>query len=234
MLALTPLDITATTPQSYYEQYQGQIKWIDFQELTDLKKLSSGAFGTVYSATWNLSSPSNSKEAKSQQVAIKYMDKCNFQLETLFHELWAHYAQCRYGNTNYSLALYGISQDPDTGKFMMIMEFAQNGDLQAFLEKHINDLTWNHKLEIVYQLADALCNLHGHKALIHRDLHSGNVLFVDGTPLNDDQKRWGFTLDKIVRISDYGLTQPGNASTTTPDSEKIKWNQKRPSYGRAS
>jgi len=75
-------------------QYQGQIKWIDFQELTDLKKLSSGAFGTVYSATWNLSSPSNSKEAKSQQVAIKYMDKCNFQLETLFHEVRNLY--CNY------------------------------------------------------------------------------------------------------------------------------------------
>ena len=64
-----------------------QIKWIDFQELTDLKKLSSDAFGTVYSATWNLSSLSNDNEAKSQQVAIKYMDKCNFQLETLFHEV---------------------------------------------------------------------------------------------------------------------------------------------------
>ena len=81
--------INRTKQIDYYRDVptKREIQWIDFQKLTDLKKLSSGAFGTVYSATWNLSSLSNDNEAESQQVAIKYMDKCNFQLETLFHEV---------------------------------------------------------------------------------------------------------------------------------------------------
>src|SRR5205807_2087321 len=58
---------------------------------------------------------------------------------------------------------------------MIVME-QMDSDLRTYLKKYHNKLTWNKKFKIAFDIIAALYFIHKEKAL-HRDLHSGNVLY---------------------------------------------------------
>ena len=37
---------------------------------------------------------------------------------------------------------YGITQDPETKEFMLIMEYANGGNLHNYLQKNFRNITW--------------------------------------------------------------------------------------------
>ncbi len=49
------------------------------------------------------------------------------------------------------------------------MEYADNGTLRDYLKKRFNDLTWNDKHNLAYQLTGAVLCLHEER-IVHRDL----------------------------------------------------------------
>src|ERR1700722_18413435 len=70
---------------------------------------------------------------------------------------------------------YGITKDPKTNNFMMVMEYANNGSLRQFLNNNFNSLNWDKKLFNLRFTAHGLNIIH-EKGLIHRDFHCGNIL----------------------------------------------------------
>src|SRR5581483_12470754 len=70
---------------------------------------------------------------------------------------------------------YGITKDPKTNNFMMVMEYANNGSLRQLLNNNFNSLDWTVKLYNLYWIAIGLNIIH-EKGLIHRDFHCGNIL----------------------------------------------------------
>src|ERR1051325_9042076 len=88
---------------------------------------------------------------------------------------------------------YGITKDPKTNNFMMVMEYAKHGNLRQFLNNSFNSLDWNCKLEYLMSIALGLAEIH-EKGLIHRDFHCGNIL--DGS-----------------LIADLGLCKPADETT---------------------
>src|SRR5436190_10102480 len=73
---------------------------------------------------------------------------------------------------------YGITKDPETQGFMMVMAYAQNGSLRQHLNNSFNSLSWNDKLNDLLDIALGIKNIH-EKGLIHRDFHCGNILNND-------------------------------------------------------
>jgi serine/threonine protein kinase len=49
------------------------------------------------------------------------------------------------------------------------MEYADSGTLRNYLSDHFKNLTWNDKLNLALQLANAILCLHN-KEIVHRDL----------------------------------------------------------------
>ena len=49
------------------------------------------------------------------------------------------------------------------------MEYADGGTLQNYLKEHVDNLTWNDKLNLALQLAYAVSCLHD-EGIVHRDL----------------------------------------------------------------
>ncbi|CAG8633582.1 5402_t:CDS:2 [Rhizophagus irregularis] len=70
---------------------------------------------------------------------------------------------------------FGVTRNPDTGNYMMVTNFANEGDLASYIKKHQQELTWERILRLSRDIAKALRELH-RKELIHCDLHSGNIL----------------------------------------------------------
>ena len=68
-------------------------------------------------------------------------------------------------------------------------------NLRNYLQQNHSKLTWKERIQITDDIIDALCKVHGENA-IHRDLHSGNILFYQ-----NDQK---------FSISDLGFCGPAD------------------------
>ena len=89
---------------------------------------------------------------------------------------------------------YGITKDSKTNNFMMVMEFAEDGNLRQILNRDFNSLSWSDKFYILYTIASGLSDIHK-KGLTHQDFHSGNILSI------------GFA---NASITDLGLCKPAN------------------------
>ncbi len=80
---------------------------------------------------------------------------------------------------------------------MLVMN-KMNMDLRNYLQQNHNQLTWKERIQITYNIIDALDAIHNENA-IHRDLHSGNLLFSE----------------MRFDISDLGFCGPADKSPTS-------------------
>src|SRR5688500_13385153 len=71
---------------------------------------------------------------------------------------------------------YGITQNPITGDFIIIMKYYRLGSLRDYITKNFYNIKWNEKLTILQNIVAGLNHLHNQK-IIHRDFHSGNILY---------------------------------------------------------
>ena len=86
---------------------------------------------------------------------------------------------------------YGITQNPITKDFTIIMKYYKLGSLRDYLTKNFYNIKWSEKLQILRIVVLGLNHLHYQK-IIHRDLHSGNILYEN---------------DWDVVISDLGISK---------------------------
>src|SRR5687767_15465782 len=71
------------------------------------------------------------------------------------------------------------------------MKYYRLGSLRDYITKNFYDIKWNEKLKILQNIVIGLNHLHNQK-IIHRDFHSGNILYEN---------------DWDVVISDLGLSK---------------------------
>ncbi len=68
---------------------------------------------------------------------------------------------------NYFFYLLGNQKNQIT--YLLVMEYADSGTLKSYLKKNFNNLTWNDKYNLAYQLTSAVLCLHD-EGIAHRDL----------------------------------------------------------------
>ncbi|GBB87653.1 hypothetical protein RclHR1_14110002 [Rhizophagus clarus] len=95
---------------------------------------------------------------------------------------------------------YGITQDPETKDFMIIMDYYPFGNLRHYLTKHFN-YSWYKKLIMLISILNGLKYIHDAN-IIHRDFHSGNILYNSTTS---------------AIICDLGISKSSTATDTNND-----------------
>ncbi|CAB4495287.1 unnamed protein product [Rhizophagus irregularis] len=78
------------------------------------------------------------------------------------------------------IRFYGISKDPTLGEYLMILEYANQGTLRNYLQNPDRIKNWSIKSKFAKELTSGMKCLH-EEGIIHRDLHSNNVLVHDHT-----------------------------------------------------
>ncbi|POG58607.1 kinase-like domain-containing protein [Rhizophagus irregularis DAOM 181602=DAOM 197198] len=99
---------------------------------------------------------------------------------------------------------YGITKDPESRDFMIVMGYAKDGSLRQHLNINFNSTNWNKKLDILFIIALGLNDIH-QKGLIHRDFHCGNIL-------NDSES---------FIITDLGLCRPANVKSSQNECNEL-------------
>ncbi|PKC55182.1 kinase-like protein [Rhizophagus irregularis] len=151
-------------------------------------------FGKVYRAKW-IDGGIDKWDNKNQNwkrygsnmfVALKSLNNSENVTLEFINEISLH---SEIGATTRNIIIaYGITQDPETKNYMMVLEFAENGSLRNYLNKNYNELNWKNKLQYLYYIAHGLEKIHVNE-LTHRDLHIGNVLMKNIRTIITDMGR---------------------------------------------
>jgi serine/threonine protein kinase len=69
--------------------------------------------------------------------------------------------------------------DENTKEYLLIMQYADGGNLRQYLKNNFSLLTWDDKIKLAYQITEGIKYLQGEN-ILHRDLHSGNIVIHQG------------------------------------------------------
>ncbi|GBC21857.2 kinase-like domain-containing protein [Rhizophagus irregularis DAOM 181602=DAOM 197198] len=167
-----------------------KVKFISYNELKNEVSFDTGGFGRISKAIWT---KTNSYVICKKLANATYIK--NDLLDAFIHELKMHL------HLNYSdriIRYFGISLDPKTNEYLLIMQYANGGDLQNHLKNNFKNLTWNDKKKLAFQIADGLNYLHNEN-ILHRDLHSKNIVIHENN----------------AKITDFGISKNQNNQSST-------------------
>ncbi|CAI2170183.1 19447_t:CDS:2 [Funneliformis geosporum] len=128
-----------------------------------------------------------STQTSNRQVFIEWLEV------SLLH--------CSHHQHKEIMPIYGLTQDPITKDYMVVMKFIERGNLRNFINDNFCSLSWSQKLELLHSIVIGLHEIHS-SGLSHNNLHSGNI-FVKKDEGNGD-------LSAI--ISDLGMSGPADKS----------------------
>ncbi|CAG8651481.1 730_t:CDS:2 [Ambispora leptoticha] len=176
------------------------LEWIPYENFKNIKLIGRGGFATAYFATrtnclkghftWDAKEKKYVREHfPDYDIALKcYHDRDNIAADFL-NEVKTHH-KCMMLQENGFLQCYGISKNPETGQFIIVLDYAPHGNLRQFLIENHKNLKWVDGLSMATKIAKDLKIIH-EAGLIHCDFHSGNVLKLTSNP----------------RVSDFGLSR---------------------------
>ncbi|RHZ70963.1 hypothetical protein Glove_264g27 [Diversispora epigaea] len=192
------------------------IEWIPYDRFKDVKQIGKGGFGTIHYAMWidgkirewDIKKRQWRRDRGYSEVALKKFD--NFvNFNDVLNEMAIHLKTNR-SNSNYydsdSIRFYGITQDPETHKYMMVLEYAKDGNLREYLKINFNNINWEQKLYNLWDLSSRLVSIH-ELDIVHQDFHPGNILSPN------------FRFN--IKISDFGLSKLIGKNPNNPDKKNI-------------
>ncbi|EXX51580.1 Bck1p [Rhizophagus irregularis DAOM 197198w] len=171
-----------------------RLEWIPFEKFENVTYLTRGGFSKIYSADW----PEGNIEywdienqkwvyESSIKVALKSLENSSNISNDFLNEI-RYYISDHFSCFN-TVVCYGITQNPDTQNYMMVLQYYESGNLRNYLK---NDLEYEYKIQYLYWIIDGLLAIHD-AGKVHKDFHSGNILFYN---------------ENVLAISDLGMCQP--------------------------
>ncbi|CAB5393790.1 unnamed protein product [Rhizophagus irregularis] len=137
------------------------------------------------------------QRVSNKKIALKSINDSQIITDKFLNEV----KEYSINKMNDILNVYGISQDPNTKNYIIVLEFAEGGSYNYWMNKNYKDFDWKNKIQTLLSIIEGLKGIH-QKQKVHHDLHPGNILFLTKN-LNSFNK-------KSLFISDMGLCEDVN------------------------
>ncbi|EXX57008.1 Cdc15p [Rhizophagus irregularis DAOM 197198w] len=190
------------------------LEWIEYDRFENVEYLAKGGFGTIYKAIWKDGyiikwDFENNQWGKSKYWGGKHENfpvalKCLHNSQDITSEFLKEIESYTVVNTYPVAQCFGITKDPVSNNFMIVMAYAKDGSLRQYLNNRFNSITWENKLDTLRGIAEGLYSIHKN-GLVHRDFHCGNML-------KDS---------KYTYITDLGLCRPANVKSSQDECKKV-------------
>ncbi|CAB4420189.1 unnamed protein product [Rhizophagus irregularis] len=188
------------------------IEWIECDNFKNIEYLAKGGFGTTFKAVWK-DGPilkwdyenDRWKRYGERKVALKCLHNSQDITTDFLKEVESNILVCE-SDSEMVVCCLGITKDPETNNFMMVMEL-MDGSLRQHLNNNFVSMNWEEKVNRLYCIASGLKDIHN-QGLIHHDFHSGNILS-------------GYGSTACSCITDLGLCQPANVKSSQNSNKKI-------------
>ncbi|GBC07874.1 hypothetical protein RclHR1_07750001, partial [Rhizophagus clarus] len=176
-------------------------EWIPFSQFYEITKIGKGGFATIYSAIWKdgpiyWDFKKNLTRDLNKKVALKCLNNTQNLTNELLNEIKA-YSTKAVNYTSGIIKVYGISQDPVTQNYVIVLQYAEGGNFNNWINVNENykNFNWENKMQTLCYIANGLKEIH-EKQMVHRDFHTGNILLI--SPFFQDAANRTY-------ISDMGL-----------------------------
>ncbi|KAF0528702.1 kinase-like protein [Gigaspora margarita] len=190
---------------SYKDFPETIVKQIDYASFEDKEEISKGKFGATckaYKAYLN-----DIKQVVALKTLYYYDEKSLFNwISKVRHTTYVYHRNI--------IQFLGITQDSETRTYYMVLQYANSGNLQCYLNDHFSNLDWFNKIRMAKEISSGISFLHG-ADIIHQNLHDKNILVHDGRMI----------------ITDFGLLESFDNSTKSVTSRvHKKWEYFDPQY----
>ncbi|RHZ84017.1 hypothetical protein Glove_86g152 [Diversispora epigaea] len=162
------------------------INSFEYNTFENVIKVGTGGFGEVKRAYLN---------TLRRYVALKCLNNVDDDNDEFFSQ-FLNEAINHHDNI---INFYGVSIDTLTGKYYLVFQYAEDGNLRTYQRNNFEKLDWNAKVSMAKDIARGLSYIH-QKNIAHLDLHSKNILVHKGKLL----------------IADLGLSQQLDANSDSP------------------
>ncbi|RHZ69979.1 hypothetical protein Glove_276g22 [Diversispora epigaea] len=180
--------------------YWEAIEWIPYDRFKDVKQID-GLMDLLENENQQWERYQDGDEVGIEVALKKFDNFVNFN--DILNEVAIHFkTHVEYA----SIRFYGITQDPETHSYMMVLDYAKDGNLREYLKINFNNINWEHKLQYLYLLSLRLINIHK-LDIVHQDFHPGNILSSN--------------FEDIMWISDFGLSKLIGTNPNNPEKKNI-------------
>ncbi|CAB5363374.1 unnamed protein product [Rhizophagus irregularis] len=132
------------------------VEWIPYNQFNNIKEIGKGGFAIVYSAIWKdgplYYDDKYYKELKripNKKVALK----CLNNSQNINNEFLNEIKEYSISYNDRILSLYGISQNPDTKDYVMVLNYADGGTINNFIYINI-DWYWFERLWVLNNIIE--------------------------------------------------------------------------------
>ncbi|RHZ61662.1 hypothetical protein Glove_346g160 [Diversispora epigaea] len=147
------------------------------------------------------------RQKLEQEIVLKVLNNSQ-NVDTEFLKELIYTFHCRSDSN--IIKCYGVTQDPQTKNYAFVLKYKQNGDLHHFINKNFETFSWKVKINYLNNIVKGIQSIHD-KKIIHRDLHSGNILVNIRHNSNDT----------YPVISDLGFSKPVNIDSNLSRESQI-------------
>ncbi|GBB86530.1 hypothetical protein RclHR1_12960001 [Rhizophagus clarus] len=178
------------------------LEWMPYEKFQNVTYIAEGGFGKIYSAdwpeghirSWNIKNQKWNR-CKTCRCALKSLNDNSSDIVSsdFLNEIKNHLQICLAN----IVQCFGITRNPNTNEYMMVLEYCEAGNLRNYLIKSKEYIDYTLRISKLRKIAGGLLDIHS-AGKVHKDFHSGNILCFD---------KYG------LRISDLGMCQQENKET---------------------
>ncbi|CAB4379635.1 unnamed protein product [Rhizophagus irregularis] len=137
------------------------IKYYEYKQFYNIQEIGSGGFGKVYRANW--------KNSHKRYAIKSFFNINNATVKAIVREIQLQREVDFHDNV---IRFYGVTtsiKENQRKEYSLVIEYAENGTLRKYLKENFENLTWDDKFNLAFQLVYAVSCLHD-EGIMHRDL----------------------------------------------------------------